>query len=131
MSTWGDSYYIGLNGLELCDSTGKSIPLSPHSKELVYHQSQKHSASITELLSHYCVCMPRPLPSDVAAYPDSVNVLSDVSGDIRTPDKLVDGVNDTYDGRHMWLAPILPHTVSHTSVAVELCLQRERGLNPT
>ena len=56
--------------------------------------------------------MPRPLPSDVAAYPDSVNVLSDVSGDIRTPDKLVDGVNDTYDGRHMWLAPILPHTVS-------------------
>ena len=51
------------------------------------------------------------LRADVAAYPDSVNVLGGVAGDLRTPDKLVDGVNDTADGRHMWLAPILPHVV--------------------
>ena len=57
-----------------------------------------------------------PAPSDVAAFPDSVNVLSGVSADVRTPDKLVDGECDTYDGRHMWLAPILPHTVSVCSV---------------
>ena len=35
-----------------------------------------------------------------------------VSGDVRTPDKLVDGVYDTDDGKHMWLAPILPDVVS-------------------
>ena len=41
-----------------------------------------------------------------------MNVLDDVQDDIRTPDKLVDGVNDTMDGGHMWLAPILPGMVS-------------------
>lgn len=49
---------------------------------------------------------------DIAAYPDSVNVLDNVSNDTRTPDKLIDGFNDTNDGRHMWLAPILPSIVS-------------------
>ena len=41
-----------------------------------------------------------------------MNVLDGVQDDIRTPDKLVDGVNDTMDGGHMWLAPILPGMVS-------------------
>lgn len=50
-------------------------------------------------------------PSDIAAFPDSVNVLDNVSGDVRTPDKLIDGVCDTHDGRHMWLAPVLPGMV--------------------
>ena len=45
---------------------------------------------------------------DIAAYPDSVNILPGVKGDLRTPDKLVDGVYDTEDGQHMWLAPVLP-----------------------
>lgn len=49
---------------------------------------------------------------DIAAYPDSVNVLANIQNDVRTPDKLIDGVNSTNDGRHMWLAPILPTTVS-------------------
>ena len=39
------------------------------------------------------------------ARPHSVNDLPEVKGDPRTPDKLVDGVNDTYDDAHMWLAP--------------------------
>ena len=37
-----------------------------------------------------------------------MNVLPDITADLRTPDKLVDGVNDTNDGKHMWLAPIFP-----------------------
>ena len=45
---------------------------------------------------------------DIAAFPESVNVLPEVKGDVRTPDKLVDGSCDTDDGRHMWLAPLLP-----------------------
>lgn len=48
---------------------------------------------------------------DIAAFPDSVNSLEGVCGDVRTPDKLIDQVNDTCDGRHMWLAPILPGLV--------------------
>lgn len=78
-STWGDPYYIGMNGLEFYDENGYRIRLTEN---------------------------------NITAYPHSVNVLEGVSDDIRTPDKLTDGVNDTNDGRHMWLAPILPGMVS-------------------
>ena len=49
--------------------------------------------------------------TDISAYPDSVNVLDGVSNDVRTPDKLIDGQNDTSDGTHMWLTPVLPNMV--------------------
>lgn len=52
-----------------------------------------------------------PVVADIAAYPDSVNVLENVENDMRTPDKLIDGISDTTDGCHMWLAPILPGIV--------------------
>ncbi|XP_022092559.1 protein KIAA0556-like isoform X2 [Acanthaster planci] len=83
ISTWGDPYYIGLNGLEFYDANGDKIVLTE---------------------------------TNVAAYPSSVNVLEDVTDDIRTPDKLVDGINDTSDGSHMWLAPILPHVINRVYV---------------
>ncbi|XP_064178298.1 katanin-interacting protein isoform X3 [Anguilla rostrata] len=83
LTTWGDPYYIGLNGLEFYDQHDAKIPLSDN---------------------------------NIAAFPDSVNVLDSVNGDVRTPDKLVDGVNDTDDGRHMWLAPVLPGLVNRVYV---------------
>lgn len=49
--------------------------------------------------------------NNIAAYPDSVNVLEGISNDVRTPEKLVDGYNDSRDGHHMWLAPVLPNIV--------------------
>ena len=48
---------------------------------------------------------------DVTAYPESVNILEGVKDDVRTPAKLIDGVNDTDDGRHMWLVPVFPGLV--------------------
>jgi len=48
---------------------------------------------------------------DISAYPESVNVLEGMENDTRTPDKLIDGENDTTDGRHMWLTPVLPNIV--------------------
>ncbi|EDQ90700.1 uncharacterized protein MONBRDRAFT_16141 [Monosiga brevicollis MX1] len=47
-------------------------------------------------------------PEMLVASPHSINVLPAVSGDVRTPDKLVDGQNETADDRHMWLTPFLP-----------------------
>uniref|UniRef100_A0A8C2YE48 Katanin interacting protein n=1 Tax=Coturnix japonica TaxID=93934 RepID=A0A8C2YE48_COTJA len=58
--------------------------------------------------------------NNIAAFPDSVNVLEDVSGDIRTPDKLIDRVNNTTDGRHMWLAPLLPGLVNRVYVIFDV-----------
>ncbi|XP_016339808.1 uncharacterized protein KIAA0556-like isoform X1 [Sinocyclocheilus anshuiensis] len=83
LTTWGDPYYIGLNGLEFYDRNDQKIPLSDN---------------------------------NIAAFPDSVNVLDNVCGDVRTPDKLIDGVNNTQDGRHMWLAPVLPGLVNRVYV---------------
>uniref|UniRef100_A0A3B1IWI2 KATNIP domain-containing protein n=1 Tax=Astyanax mexicanus TaxID=7994 RepID=A0A3B1IWI2_ASTMX len=82
LTTWGDPYYIGLNGLELYDQNDQKITLT----------------------------------ENIAAFPDSVNVLDSVCGDVRTPDKLIDGVNSTHDGRHMWLAPVLPGLVNRVYV---------------
>ncbi|XP_029312207.1 protein KIAA0556 isoform X3 [Cottoperca gobio] len=83
LTTWGDPYYIGLNGLEFYDQSHEKISLSDN---------------------------------NIAAFPDSVNVLDNVSGDVRTPDKLIDGVNSTHDGRCMWLAPVLPGLVNRVYV---------------
>ncbi|XP_064613243.1 katanin-interacting protein-like isoform X2 [Liolophura sinensis] len=83
LSTWGDPYYIGLNGLEFYDGQFNHIPLAEN---------------------------------NIAAYPDSVNVLDNVKNDVRTPDKLIDGWNDSMDGRHMWIAPVLPHVVNRVYV---------------
>ncbi|XP_066239210.1 katanin-interacting protein isoform X3 [Saccopteryx leptura] len=58
--------------------------------------------------------------NNIAAFPDSVNSLDGVCGDVRTPDKLIDQVNDTSDGRHMWLAPILPGLVNRVYVIFDL-----------
>ncbi|KAK2147660.1 hypothetical protein LSH36_543g06017 [Paralvinella palmiformis] len=76
LSTWGDPYYVGLNGLEFYDSEGNLVQLEEN---------------------------------NISAYPESVNVLEGMENDTRTPDKLIDGENDTTDGRHMWLAPVLPN----------------------
>eukprot|EP00111_Clytia_hemisphaerica_P015485 TCONS_00045727-protein len=75
LSSWGDQYYIGLNGIQIYDQYGDLIQLTDN---------------------------------NITAYPHSCNVLEAVKDDLRTPDKLVDDVNDTYDGRHMWLAPVFP-----------------------
>ncbi|CAH0388266.1 unnamed protein product [Bemisia tabaci] len=75
LSTWGDDYYIGLNGLQLYDIDGRMIQLNE---------------------------------ANVSAYPPSVNILEGVENDVRTADKLIDGVNDKSDGSHSWLAPVLP-----------------------
>ncbi|XP_053132779.1 katanin-interacting protein isoform X3 [Hemicordylus capensis] len=91
LTSWGDPYYIGLNGLELYNDHGEKIFLNENS------------------------CAP-----DIAAFPDSVNILEGGRGDIRTPDKLIDAVNDTHDGRHMWLAPILPGLVNRVYVIFDL-----------
>ncbi|XP_029663843.1 protein KIAA0556-like [Formica exsecta] len=74
-STWGDSYYVGLNGIQIYDNYGNEVKLTA---------------------------------DNIAAFPESVNIIEGINNDIRTPNKLIDGINNTKDGRHAWLAPILP-----------------------
>ncbi|KAM4697791.1 katanin-interacting protein [Rhinophrynus dorsalis] len=86
ITSWGDPYYIGLNGLEMYNQHGEKIHLTEN---------------------------------NIAAFPESINVLDGVCGDMRTPDKLIDNVNDSCDGRHMWLSPILPGLVNRIYVVFD------------
>ena len=123
LSSWGDPYYIGLNGLEIYDEAGQKIHLSLNS---ILNKLLRQGTCMLRLVMSLYLCsqfytIPQLVDilsltvhttSDIAAFPDSVNVLLGVKGDLRTVDKLVDSVYDSRDGRHMWLAPILPHTVN-------------------
>eukprot|EP01105_Mastigella_eilhardi_P004514 TRINITY_DN1601_c0_g2_i1.p1 TRINITY_DN1601_c0_g2~~TRINITY_DN1601_c0_g2_i1.p1 ORF type:complete len:1195 (+),score=273.20 TRINITY_DN1601_c0_g2_i1:2-3586(+) len=75
LSTCGDPYYMGLNGLEMYDWTGEKLPISIANAEAV---------------------------------PSSIAQQEEFKKDPRTLDKLFDGVNDTYNDEHMWLAPYTP-----------------------
>ncbi|XP_039291059.1 katanin-interacting protein [Nilaparvata lugens] len=86
LSTWGDEYYVGLNGIQMFDAHGYNIPLSKR---------------------------------NISAHPSCVNILQNIENDARTVDKLIDGVNDTTDGRHMWLAPILPGEINRIFVVFD------------
>ncbi|TGZ67804.1 hypothetical protein CRM22_004589 [Opisthorchis felineus] len=81
-SAWDDQYYVGLNGLQLLGPTGLPIPRD------AFH---------------------------IFASPKSVDDLHPMvqrSPDVRTADKLVDGVNCGPDiAYHCWLAPVFPGKV--------------------
>uniref|UniRef100_A0A158P9I6 DUF4457 domain-containing protein n=1 Tax=Angiostrongylus cantonensis TaxID=6313 RepID=A0A158P9I6_ANGCA len=76
LSSWGDEFYIGLNGIELYDRQDKRINVGPH---------------------------------NLAAFPESVNILPSVEGDPRACLNLINGCNDTDRAEQMWLTPILPN----------------------
>ncbi|MCP9260924.1 Protein CBR-PGHM-1 [Dirofilaria immitis] len=86
-SSWGDEYYIGLNGIEFYN----------HHEELI-----------------------KLLPQNLAAFPESVNILPNVNDDPRTSDKLIDGCNDTKNSSHMWLTPILPNRYARVFVIFDI-----------
>jgi hypothetical protein len=83
LSTYGDEFYIGLNGIELYNRRNHIIKLRPQ---------------------------------NLAAFPESVNILPTVEKDPRSSDKLIDGYNDTANSRHMWLTPMLPNSYARIFV---------------
>lgn len=54
----------------------------------------------------------------ISAYPRDINAVPGHSGDNRTLDKLVDGVNTTCNDNHMWLAPFLQNDPTHANKPV-------------
>lgn len=55
---------------------------------------------------------------DLAAYPESVNVLDGIAGDVRTPEKLITDGSGTVNTDNMWLAPVLPSIVSDITTVI-------------
>lgn len=73
-STHGDLYYLGLNGLQVLDESG--IPLDISSEQI-------HATPYRDL---------NDLPE-----------IKTFGGDARILSNVLDGINDTFDDRHMWL----------------------------
>lgn len=78
-STWGDPYYIGLNGIEFYDENGHPIRFRN----------------------------PKNIPNQniIKADPSDINVLPDYNDDPRVITNLLDGINYTTDDYHIWLSP--------------------------
>jgi hypothetical protein len=62
-----------------------------------------------EIYNHHGagILQPRRVDFAISAEPSSVAVVKGSENDIRTVDKLVNGRNETFDDRDMWLAPFL------------------------
>ena len=91
VSTHGDPHYVGLNGLELYDEQNQLIPLDETNVEAV--------------------------PTDINQLPFIVK--SGVK-DVRTLDKLYDGINTSSDDAHIWLAPLQTQPNPSNSIFVYL-----------
>jgi hypothetical protein len=74
--SWGDLFYVGLNGIEVLDAQGQVIPIQISGSRTI-----------------------------ITATPRDMNSIPGHGSDHRTLDKLFDGVNDTSDDKHMWLIP--------------------------
>jgi hypothetical protein len=80
VSTWGDPYYLGLNGLELVDEHGQAISVRKDQVRAFPH-------SVNEVLG------------------DGGGDGGD-GGDARVPENLFNGQNDTWEAEDAWLAPL-------------------------
>ncbi|CAP31555.1 Protein CBG12601 [Caenorhabditis briggsae] len=76
LSTWGDEFYIGLNGIELFNRKGELMKIREN---------------------------------NLAAFPESVNILPNIKNDLRTSNNLIASPNDTDLAKHMWLTALLPN----------------------
>uniref|UniRef100_A0A0N5BPA2 DUF4457 domain-containing protein n=1 Tax=Strongyloides papillosus TaxID=174720 RepID=A0A0N5BPA2_STREA len=78
LSTWGDDYYIGLNGIQLIGRDGKKIKLKAQ---------------------------------NIACFPESVNILSNVVNDPRVSTNLILDKPESKRTCDTWLTPLLPNNI--------------------
>ncbi|CAH0564254.1 unnamed protein product [Brassicogethes aeneus] len=57
---------------------------------------------------------------NICACPESINTLPEVADDIRTPEKLIDNINDDKSGAHSWLAPIIPKILNKIFIVMDI-----------
>ena len=84
--SWGDLFYVGLNGLEVLDDRGLPIPIT-------VDRNQVHAETGSR-------CQ-----TQVQAEPRDMNSIPGHGSDHRTLEKLFNSKNNTTDDRNMWLIP--------------------------
>ena len=57
-------------------------------------------------------------PTNIKAQPESINCIQGYSSDPRTPDKLINGVNQTTNDTNMWLIPFSKHIEAYLQITL-------------
>ncbi|XP_054283424.1 katanin-interacting protein-like [Macrosteles quadrilineatus] len=132
LSTWKDLYYIGLNGLQMYNAVyvyiGLTLDYEPpelpqgfvFQLQLLSTWGDLYYIGLNGLQMYNAAGNVITLtPSNISAHPASVRELDGMENDVRTVDKLIDGVNNSSDGRHAWLAPILPGQLNRVYIVFD------------
>ena len=56
----------------------------------------------------------KPISGNIGAEPSSVRMLPSMKGDKRVVENLMDGINETQNDTHMWLAPFTNRCFDHS-----------------
>lgn len=104
--SWGDLFYVGLNGLQVLDERGRPIPISVEPG-----QTDPRTGLRTKTSVH--------------AEPRDMNSIPGHGQDHRTLEKLFNEKNNTTDDRNMWLVPFNKGD-DHT---VRIDLGEQRGIS--
>ena len=86
MESWGDLFYVGLNGIEVLDEYGEVIRVTTEPGKINPETGVRSRTS-------------------VHAEPRDMNSIPGHGQDHRTLEKLFNGENNTTDDRNMWLIP--------------------------
>lgn len=81
MESWGDLFYVGLNGIEILNADGEPIPVTVNPDSTIGSRTS------------------------VQANPRDMNSIVGHGSDHRVLEKLFNNRNNTMDDRNMWLIP--------------------------
>ena len=107
-SEWIDNYRLLQDYMTATHPSGRILKLQLHS---TWGDPHYIGLNGIELLAPSGAPIRLP-PTALSADPPSIASLPQLARDPRTVDKLVDGVNASYDDRHMFLAPFTPGRVN-------------------
>lgn len=95
VSTWGDQYYVGLNGIDVFDDRG--LVVAKEASATVKHnkgKTPKNNVPKSDIMFE-----------SICGNPSDINVLDEYENDPRHVTNLIETTNFTRDDMHVWLAP--------------------------
>lgn len=90
LSTWGDHFYVGLNGIDIFDGEG----------HILKYSEMSHPKNAVKGVQYSNVTI-----DSIAGNPSDINVLDEYENDPRHVSNLIGPNNFTRDDMHVWLAP--------------------------